>query len=46
MGILKLSLAAVGAVALFGATAAQSADPVRIRVSWVAPVSNWASILM
>jgi ABC-type nitrate/sulfonate/bicarbonate transport system substrate-binding protein len=46
MRILKLPLAAVAAVALFGATAAQSADPVRIRVSWVAPVSNWASILL
>ena len=46
MRILKLSLAAIAAVALFGASAAQSADPVRIRVSWVAPVSNWASILM
>jgi sulfonate transport system substrate-binding protein len=31
---------------LSGATAAQSADPVRIRVSWVAPVTNWASIML
>ena len=44
MRMLKLPLAAIAAV-LFGASAAQSADPVRIRVSWVAPVSNWASIL-
>ena len=25
---------------------AQAADPVKIRASWVAPVSNWASILL
>jgi sulfonate transport system substrate-binding protein len=46
MRMLKLMLAAVAAAALFGASAAQSADPVKIRVSWVAPVSNWASILL
>ncbi len=34
------------AAVLLGATAAQSADPVKIRASWVAPVSNWASILL
>ena len=27
-------------------TAAQSADPVKIRLSWVAPVTNWASIML
>ncbi len=37
-------IASVAAAALFGATSAQSADPVKIRASWVAPVSNWASI--
>jgi NitT/TauT family transport system substrate-binding protein len=42
---MKLTLAGVAA-ALLGASAAESADPVRIRASWVAPVSNWASILL
>ena len=46
MRSLKLTLAGIAAAALLGVTAAQAADPVRIRVSWVAPVSNWASILM
>ena len=40
----KSLLPAFAAVALFGTSAAQSADPVKIRASWVAPVSNWASI--
>jgi NitT/TauT family transport system substrate-binding protein len=43
---LKFLLPAVAAVALLGAVPAQSADPVRIRAAWVAPVSNWASILL
>jgi sulfonate transport system substrate-binding protein len=46
MRILKLMFAGAAAAVLLGATAAHSADPVRIRVSWVAPVSNWASILL
>jgi NitT/TauT family transport system substrate-binding protein len=46
MPSLKLLLPAFTAATLFGATAAQSADPVKIRASWVAPVSNWASILL
>ena len=37
---------AAGIFALAGATAAQSADPVKIRLSWVAPVTNWASIML
>jgi NitT/TauT family transport system substrate-binding protein len=36
--------AALGVV--LGATAAYSQSPVKIRVSWVAPLSNWASIWM
>jgi ABC-type nitrate/sulfonate/bicarbonate transport system substrate-binding protein len=32
--------------ALFGASAAHSADPVKIRLSWVAPVTNWGSIML
>jgi sulfonate transport system substrate-binding protein len=41
MRSLKLMLAAAGV--LF-ASSAYSADPVKIRLSWVAPVSNWGSI--
>ena len=29
-----------------GAGPAQSAEPVKIRIAWVAPVSNWASIVL
>src|SRR5260370_39138463 len=46
MRLLKLMLAGVAVATLFGATAAQSADPVKIRISWVAPVTNWASIML
>jgi ABC-type nitrate/sulfonate/bicarbonate transport system substrate-binding protein len=44
MRLLKFLLPAVAAAAV--STAAQGADPVKIRASWVAPVSNWASILL
>jgi sulfonate transport system substrate-binding protein len=44
MRLTKWMLAGLCALALTGATAAQT--PVKIRVSWVAPVSNWASILL
>jgi NitT/TauT family transport system substrate-binding protein len=37
-------LAAFTAMALCGAPSASAQQPVKIRVSWVAPVSNWASI--
>jgi len=43
MRFLKLALAGVCALGL--ATAA-NAEPVKIRMSWVAPVANWASILL
>src|SRR6187397_3058244 len=46
MRMLKLMFASVAAASLLSASAAQSADPVKIRLSWVAPVSNWASILL
>ena len=46
MRMLKLMLAGVAAATLLGATAAQCADPVKIRISWVAPVTNWASIML
>ena len=46
MRILKLLFASAAAATLFGASAARSADPVNIRLSWVAPVTNWASIML
>src|SRR5215475_5691436 len=46
MHILKLLFASVAAAGLLGASAAQSAEPVKIRLSWVAPVTNWASIML
>ena len=46
MRSLKFALAAIAASAALGAGPAQSADPVKIRMSWVAPVSNWASMLL
>src|SRR6516164_6171520 len=45
MRALNMTIAA-GIFALVGATAAQSADPIKIRLSWVAPVTNWASIML
>jgi sulfonate transport system substrate-binding protein len=44
MRVLNMTLAAA-ILALSGATSA-SADPVKIRLSWVAPVTNWASIML
>ena len=46
MRLPKLTLAAVAASLLLGAGPALSADPVKIRMAWVAPVSNWASIIL
>src|SRR5712672_382902 len=46
MRLLKMMLASVAAATLLGATAAQSADPVKIRISWVAPVSNWEPMIV
>jgi len=43
MRLLKLALVALGVAAL-GASSAYSADPVKIRAAWVAPISNWASL--
>ncbi len=34
------------AIILFGVSPASAQQPVKIRLSWVAPVSNWASILL
>jgi NitT/TauT family transport system substrate-binding protein len=44
MRLMKTLLAAL--LALAGATAVQGAEPVKIRLSWVAPVTNWASIML
>ena len=54
MRILKLAtfgakfgvLAGACALGLFGTVAANGAEPVKIRMSWVAPVANWASIIL
>src|SRR5450631_3424497 len=46
MRLLKLALAGVCALGLFGAGAANCAEPVKIRISWVAPLANWGSILL
>jgi NitT/TauT family transport system substrate-binding protein len=45
MRLVKLALAGVCALGLAGLSAAQ-AEPVKIRMSWVAPVANWASIIL
>src|SRR5262250_2880659 len=46
MRLSKLVFASVAAAALLSAGAAQAAEPVKIRLSWVAPVTNWASIIL
>ena len=46
MRFLKTTMLAAWAVAVsIGAASAQQ-QPVKIRMSWVAPVSNWASIVL
>ena len=46
MRIMKLALAGACALGLFGSSVAFGAEPVKIRMSWVAPVANWASIVL
>ena len=46
MRFMKLALAGVCALGLFGAGSARSAEPVKIRMSWVAPLANWGSIIL
>ena len=47
MGSLKTTLAALAAITLLGsAPASAQGAPVKIRMSWIAPISNWASIWM
>jgi sulfonate transport system substrate-binding protein len=43
---LNLALAALAVSMLGAGSAAHAQQPVKIRISWVAPVSNWASIWM
>jgi sulfonate transport system substrate-binding protein len=43
MRSLKLALAAMAAIVMLGQACA---EPVKIRMAWVAPVSNWASIVL
>ena len=42
----KLGLAGASLAAVFSAGIAQAQQPLKIRGSWVAPVANWASILL
>jgi ABC-type nitrate/sulfonate/bicarbonate transport system substrate-binding protein len=44
MRFIKLALAGVCALGLFGLGAAK-AEPVKIRLSWVAPIANWGSLI-
>ena len=39
------SIGLIAAISLL-AEGASKAEPVKIRVSWIAPLSNWASLLM
>jgi sulfonate transport system substrate-binding protein len=42
----RSALAGACAFGLFAVSAAIAAEPVKIRMSWVAPVANWASIVL
>src|SRR5262247_3001597 len=46
MRLLKSALIGTIAAALVGIAAAPAQQPVKIRGAWVAPVANWASILL
>jgi NitT/TauT family transport system substrate-binding protein len=46
MRLLKLALAGACALGIVGLTPARSAEPVKIRMSWVAPLANWASVVL
>src|SRR5262249_45691320 len=46
MRFLRSALAGACAFGLFGFTATRAAEPVKIRMSWVAPAANWASIVL
>jgi sulfonate transport system substrate-binding protein len=44
MRVLRLLPAALAAMGLIGATASAQ-EPVKIRIAWVVPIGNWASII-
>jgi sulfonate transport system substrate-binding protein len=46
MRLMNIALAGLCALGLLSAGTANSAEPVKIRMSWVAPVANWASIVL
>lgn len=46
MRFYQIALAGVCALGLIGTASVGNAEPVKIRMSWVAPVSNWASIVL
>ena len=46
MRIVRLLTAAFAAAMLLWPAASQAQQPVKIRVAWIAPVSNWASLLL
>jgi sulfonate transport system substrate-binding protein len=46
MRFMKFALAGVCALGLFATGSARSAEPVNIRMSWVAPIANWGSIIL
>src|SRR6478672_13757710 len=46
MWLVRLSLIGLVAAISLLAQGASKAEPVKIRVSWIAPLSNWASLLM
>jgi NitT/TauT family transport system substrate-binding protein len=46
MRLLKLALAGACALGIISLTPARSAEPVKIRMSWVAPLANWASVVL
>jgi ABC-type nitrate/sulfonate/bicarbonate transport system substrate-binding protein len=45
MRFLKFAMTALATVVLIGAGSAR-AEPVKIRMAWVVPIANWASILL
>jgi sulfonate transport system substrate-binding protein len=46
MRLSRILLTSLGAAISIHAAAAWGAEPVKIRVSWIAPITNWASILL
>jgi NitT/TauT family transport system substrate-binding protein len=46
MCLLKFQLTSLCIAVSLCAGAARGAEPVKIRVSWIAPITNWASILL